>query len=96
MDGLPSLDLWDIVIEVLRTTEDNIQLGHTVSGRLGQIQPNQTRSGKLEYVQTSSKIYGSQTKTHCVTRKQGVDRLNEEDHLLKENLSCTSLKTAKL
>ena len=29
MDGLPALDLLDIVIEVLRTTKDNIQPGHT-------------------------------------------------------------------
>ena len=25
VDGLPALDLWDIVIEVLRTAKDNIQ-----------------------------------------------------------------------
>ena len=28
MDGLLALDLWDIVIEVLRTTKDNIQPKH--------------------------------------------------------------------
>ena len=39
-----ALDLWDIVIEVLRTTKDNIQPGHTSSRKL-----NHTSSGKLEY-----------------------------------------------
>ena len=39
MDGLPALDLCDIVVEVLRTTNDNIQPGHTSSGKLAQIQP---------------------------------------------------------
>ena len=56
MDGLPALDLLDIVIEVLRTTKDNIQPGHTSSGKLEQTQPNHTSSGKLEYVQPNSTI----------------------------------------
>ena len=55
-DGLHALDLWDIVIEVLRRTKDNIQPGHTSSGKLGQIKPNHTGSGKLEYVQPNSTI----------------------------------------
>ena len=33
MDELPALDIWDIVIEVVRTTKDNIQPGHTSSGK---------------------------------------------------------------
>ena len=33
MDGLPALGLLDIVIEVLRTNKDNIQPGHTSSGK---------------------------------------------------------------
>ena len=47
MDGLHALVLWDIVIEVLRTTKDNIQPGQTRSGKLGQIQPNHTAQGNL-------------------------------------------------
>ena len=54
VDGLPALDLWDIVIGVLRTTKDNIQPGHTSSGKRRQIQPNHTSSGKLECVQPNS------------------------------------------
>ena len=51
LDGLPALDIWEIVNEVPRTTKDNIQPGHISSGNLGQIQPNHTSSRKLEYVQ---------------------------------------------
>ena len=69
VDGLPALDLWDTVIEVLRTTKDNIQPGHTSSGKLQQTQHNHTRSGKLEYVQPNSTIYDSKTKTQRVNRK---------------------------
>ena len=69
VDGLPALDLWDIVIVVLRTTKDNIQPVHTSSGKLEQTQPNHTRSGKLEYVQPNSTIYDSKTKTQRVNRK---------------------------
>ena len=29
MDGLPALHLWDIVIEVLRSTNNNVQPKHT-------------------------------------------------------------------
>ena len=50
MDGPPALDPWGIVIEVLRRTKDNIQPGHTSSGKLEQTQPNHISSGKLEYV----------------------------------------------
>ena len=52
MDGPPALDLWHIAIEVLRTTKDDIQPGHTS----GQVQPNHTSSKKLEYVQPNSTL----------------------------------------
>ena len=51
MDGLHALDIWENVIEVLRTTNENIQPGHTSSGKLGQVQPNHTSSRTLEYAQ---------------------------------------------
>ena len=81
MDRLLALDLWDIVIEVLRTTKDNIQPSHAGSGKLGQIQPNQTCSRKLEYVQPKLTICDSKTKTQHVNRKQGVDQLSEVDRV---------------
>ena len=79
MDGLPALDLWEIVIEVLRTTKHNIQPGHTSSGKLEYVQPNRTSSGKLEYVQPNSTICDSRTKTKRVNQNQGVDQLNQVD-----------------
>ena len=81
MDRLLALDLWDIVIKVLRTTKDNIQPGHTSSGKLGQIQPNQTCSRKLKYIQPNSTICDSKTKTQRVNRKQGVGQLSEVDRV---------------
>ena len=66
MDGLPALDLWEIVIEVPRTTKHNIQRGHT-------------SSGKLEYVQPNSTICDSRTKTKRVNQNQGVHQLNQVD-----------------
>ena len=47
MDGLPAPDLWDIAIELRRTTKDNFQPGHTGSGKLGQIQPTIPAQGNL-------------------------------------------------
>ena len=81
LDGLPALDLWDVVIGLLRTTKDNIQPGHTSSGKLEKTQPNHASSGKLEYVQPNSTFYDSKTKTQSVNRKQKVDRLGEVDHV---------------
>ena len=61
------------------TTKDNIQPGHTSSGKLGHIQPNQTSSGKLAYAQPNSTIRNSRTKTQRVNNKQGVGQLIEVD-----------------
>ena len=59
------------LIEVLRTTKDNIQPGHTSSGKLEQTQPNHT--GHKE----TWAVFDSKTKTQHVTRKQKVDRLTD-------------------
>ena len=73
---------WDIVIEVLRTTKDNIQPGHTSSGKIGQDpHPTILGSGKLEYAQPNWTICDSKTKTQHVNRKQGVEQLKEVDHV---------------
>ena len=72
VDGLPALDVWDIVIEVLRTTKDNIQPSHASSGKLGQIQPNHTSSRKHEYVQPNSTICDSKTKTNMSIENKAV------------------------
>ena len=81
IDGLSVLELWHIVIEVLRTTKDNIHLGHTSCGKLEQTQPDHTSSGKLEYVQHSSTICDSRTKIQRVNRRQGTCQLNEVDYV---------------
>ena len=83
VDGLPALDISENVIEVLRTTKDNIQPGHTSSGKLGQIQPNHTISRTLEYVQQKLDSLWTQH----VNRKQGVDQLSEVDHVLTNTRS---------
>ena len=44
MDGLPALDLWDIVIEVLRTTEDNIQPNHTSNKETSAVCDSKTKT----------------------------------------------------
>ena len=47
MDGLPALDLWDIVIEVLRTTKDNIQPKHTSHQETGAVPDSKTTAQKV-------------------------------------------------
>ena len=72
MDGILALDLWDIVIGVLRTTKDNIQPGHTSSGKLGQTQANRTSIGKLEYVQPNSAICDSKPRPDVLIENKGL------------------------
>ena len=64
MAGLFVLDFWDIVIEVLRTTKDDIQPGHTSSRKFQKTQPNHSSSGKLKYVQHYSTFHDSRNKTN--------------------------------
>ena len=64
MDGFPALDPWDIVIE------DNIQPGHTRTGKVGQIQPNHTSSRKLEGAQLDNLWFQKQDPT-CQLRTRG-------------------------
>ena len=42
MDGLLALDLWDIVIEVLRSTKDNIHPKHTGHQKTGAVLDSKT------------------------------------------------------
>ena len=37
MDGLPALDLWDMVIEVLRSTDNKVQPKHTSHQETGAV-----------------------------------------------------------
>ena len=43
MDSLPALDLWDVVIEVLRSTQDNVNSAH---GRLERDQRSHSNLSK--------------------------------------------------
>ena len=42
MDGLLALDLWDVVIEALRSNKNNIQPNRTILRKLTAVQPKHT------------------------------------------------------
>ena len=44
MDGLPALDLWDMVIEVFHSTKDNIQPKHTSHQETGAVLDSKTKT----------------------------------------------------
>ena len=44
MDGLPALDLWDIVIEVLRSTKNNVQPKHASHQETGKVLDSKTKT----------------------------------------------------
>ena len=53
MDGIPALDLWDIVIEVFRTTKDNIQPNHGSHQETGAVCDSKT---KTQHVTRKQKV----------------------------------------
>ena len=73
MDGLPALDLWDTVIEVLRTIKGDNQPNLTSSRKPEADQPNLTGSSKLAAFQPNGTVCNSKTKTENVKSKQKVD-----------------------
>ena len=48
MDGLFALDLWDIVIEVLRSTKNNVQPKHTSIQETGSALDSKTKAQKVK------------------------------------------------
>ena len=80
MDGLPALDLWDVVMEVLRSsnstkTPTNPAAGN--SSRNHKSKPKQKGNRDVD----SCRMWTTSPQTHT---------------LLKPSLSCSSLKTTKL
>ena len=81
MDGLLALDLWDIVIEVLRSTNNNVQPKHTSIQELVLLfipkpRPRVKRRQKVQQL-------------------SDVDHVPHTHILPKVNLSCTFLRTTK-
>ena len=75
MDGSLALDLWDLVIEVLRTTKDKLQPSHISHQETGAVQSTHPSTRKLGVVPKSN------TKTQHVTRSQKVDQPSQVDHV---------------
>ena len=88
MDGLPALDFWCIVIEVLRTNTGDEQPQITSSWKREAAQPNHTSHQESE-AGTSARssswkreaILKSQTKTKSVGESRKVDQWRQVDHV---------------
>ena len=102
MDGLLALDLWDIVIEVLRTIKGENQPILSCSRKLEAGQPNLTSSSTLAAVQPNGIVCNSKTMTENVKASRRLTnwvRWNtcSPTHILpKVNLSCTFLLITRL
>ena len=75
MDGLLALDLWDIVIEVLRTTKDNTQPNHTSHKETWTVFDSKTKSKQVtrkQKVDQLSEVDHVPTNTHS---SQGESQL---------------------
>ena len=81
MDGLLALNLWDMVIEVSRSTNITARQGRLAQGNL---------CGTGDH-----SINQNKTKTPTEKRKREVEQVSSVDHV-PTSLSCTLLKTTKL
>ena len=75
MDRLPALDHWDIVIEVLRSTKDNIQPKRTSHQETGAVLDSKT---KTQHVTRKQKVDQLSEVDHVPTNKhssQGESQL---------------------
>ena len=79
MDGLPALDLCDIVIEVLHSTKDKTQPKHTSLQETGAVLDSKTKTNM------------SQEDRKLMNRAKWT-AYPPTHILLKEGLSCTFLK----
>ena len=84
MDGLLALDLWDFVIEVLRSNKDNNQPNHTGLRKLPSVQPKHTSH------QQTGAVLDSKTKTPTYKRTKKVDQVFEVDHVPTNTRSSQS------
>ena len=66
MDGLFAVDLWDIVIEVVRTSRGDERPKITSLGKPSAAQPNHTSH------QETGAVFDSKTKTPTFEKKKGV------------------------
>ena len=82
MDGLPAFDIWDTVIEVLRSTNNSVQPKHTSIQETDALQ-SKTKTRTVERRQK-------------VDQLSDVDHVPPNTHSSHNvSLSCTFLKTMK-
>ena len=79
MDGIPALDLWDLVIEALRSSKSTESPTHQAAGNCSRNHKSKPNRREIETL-TNCRMWTTSPQTQI---------------LLKVSLSCTSLKTMK-
>ena len=75
LDGVPSLDLWDMVIEVLRSTNNNVQPNHDGIRETGANLHSRTKTQKIKRRQKVDQCSDGDyvpTNTHFFSRRVSV------------------------
>ena len=83
MDGLFAVELWDIVIEVLRSTKDNVQPKHASHQETGAVLDSTTKTPTYKRRQK-------------VDQLSNVDSVSTNTHSSQVSLSCTYWEITKL
>ena len=76
MDGLPALDLWDMVIKVLRSTNNTVQPNHSGIREIG-ARPNSKAKTQND------------KRRHMVEQLSAVDYVPTNTHSSQGKFSCT-------
>ena len=75
MDGLLALDLWDVVIEALRSNKNNIQPNRTILRKLTAVQPKHTSHWE------TGTVFDSKAKNPIDKRKHKVHQMFNVDNV---------------
>ena len=90
MDGLPALDLWDIMIEVLRSTDNNVQIKHTSHQETGAVLDSKTKTqhvkrrqkveqlSEVDYVPTKTHSFQGESQLHICEDNEAVIKMTVE------------------
>ena len=86
MDGLPALDLWDIVIEVSHSTKDNIQPKHTSHQETGAVLDSKTKTPHVtrkQKVDQLSDVDHEPTNTHSFQIESRLYIFEDDEAVIK-------------
>ena len=90
MDGLPALDLWDLVIEVLESTKDKTEPKHKETGTVMDSKTKTQLATRKQKVDELSKVDHVPTKTHSCHNESQLYIFEDNEAVIKMRIKGRS------